>query len=111
VYNAKNEVFPLEYRVGLMHRYLGWIPVKEKSYCLRFQMCCRLVILLMFVDSFIIVQFIKKNPTRCNNVSKFYYSIFIRSATCFGRHTTNYQEPKTALAASGFSCAEGCLYV
>jgi len=21
--------------------------------------------------------FIKKNPTRCNNVSKFYYSIFI----------------------------------
>jgi len=24
-----------------------------------------------------IVSFIKKNPTRCNNVSKFYYSIFI----------------------------------
>ena len=23
------------------------------------------------------VQFIKKNPTRCNNVSEFYYSIFI----------------------------------
>jgi len=22
-------------------------------------------------------QFIKKNPTRCNNVSEFYYSIFI----------------------------------
>jgi len=32
---------------------------------------------LMFVDPCIIVQFIKKNPTRCNNVSKFYYSIFI----------------------------------
>jgi len=32
---------------------------------------------LMFVDPYIIVQFIKKNPTRCNNVSKFYYSIFI----------------------------------
>jgi hypothetical protein len=30
---------------------------------------------LMFVDPCIIVQFIKKNPTRCNNVSKFYYSI------------------------------------
>jgi len=29
---------------------------------------------LMFVDPCIIVQFIKKNPTRCNNVSKFYYS-------------------------------------
>ena len=38
----------------------------------------------------------------------FYYSIFIRSRTCFGRHTAHYQEPKTALAASGFSYVEGC---
>ena len=45
---------------------------------------------------------IKKNPTRRNNVSKFYYSIFIWSSTCFGRHTAHHQEPKTALAASGF---------
>ena len=45
----------------------------------------------------------KENPTRCNNVSKFYYSIFIRSSTCFGRHTAHHQEPKTALAASGFA--------
>ena len=53
--------------------------------------------------------FIKKNPTRCNNVSKFfYYSIFIWSSTCFRRHTAHYQEPKTALAASGFSYVEGC---
>jgi hypothetical protein len=29
---------------------------------------------LMFVDPCIIVHFIKKNPTRCNNVSEFYYS-------------------------------------
>ena len=63
---------------------------------------------LMFVDPCIIVQFIKKNPTRCKNVSKFYYSIFIWSSTCFGRHTAHYQEPKTALAASGFSYVEGC---
>jgi hypothetical protein len=27
------------------------------------------------------------NFARCNNVSKFYYSIFIRSSTCFGQHT------------------------
>jgi len=27
---------------------------------------------LMFVDPCIIIQFIKKNPTRCNNVSKFF---------------------------------------
>jgi len=53
-------------------------------------------------------KFIKRNPTRCNNVSKFYYSIFIWSSTCFGRHTAHHQEPKTALAASGFSCVEGC---
>jgi len=53
-------------------------------------------------------SFIKKNPTRCNNVSKFYYSTFIWSSTCFGRHTGHHQEPKTALAASGFSYLEGC---
>ena len=63
---------------------------------------------LMFVDPCIIVQFIKKNPTRCNNVSKFYYSIFIWSSTCFGGHTAHHQEPKTALAASGFLYVEGC---
>jgi len=66
---------------------------------------------LMFVDPCIVVQFIKKNPTRCNNVSKFYYSIFILSSACFGRHTAHHQEPKTALAASGFSYVEGCLEV
>jgi len=32
---------------------------------------------LTFMDPCIIVQFTKKNPTRCNNVSKCYYSIFI----------------------------------
>jgi hypothetical protein len=32
---------------------------------------------------------------------KIYYSIFIWSSACFGRHTTHQQEPKTALAASG----------
>ena len=63
---------------------------------------------MMFVDPRIIVQFIKKNPTSCNNVSNFYYSIFIWSSTCFGRHTAHHQEPKTALAASGFSYVEGC---
>jgi len=50
----------------------------------------------------------KENPTRCNNVAKFYYSIFIWSSTCFGRHTAHHQEPKTVLAASGFSYVEGC---
>jgi hypothetical protein len=50
----------------------------------------------------------KENPTRCNNVSTFYYSIFIWSSTCFGRHTAHHQEPKNALAASGFSYVEGC---
>jgi len=65
---------------------------------------------LMFVDPCIIVQFIKKNPTRCSTVSKFYYSIFVWSSACFGLHTAHHQEPKTALAASGFfyNTVEGC---
>jgi hypothetical protein len=34
---------------------------------------------LMFVDPCIIVQFIKKNPTRCNSVSKFLlFQIYIK---------------------------------
>ena len=37
-----------------------------------------------------------------------YYSMFIRSSTCFGRHTDHHQEPKTALAAAGFVYVEGC---
>jgi len=61
----------------------------------------------MFVDPCIKVKFTNKNPTRCNNVTKFYYSIFIWSSACFGRHTAHQQEPKTALAASGFSYVEG----
>jgi hypothetical protein len=42
---------------------------------------------------------------------KIYYSILIWSSTCFGRHTAHHQEPKTALAASGFAYVEGCLDV
>jgi len=47
-------------------------------------------------------------PTRCNSISKFYYSLLIWSSTCFGRHTAHHQEPKPALAATGFSYVEGC---
>ena len=32
---------------------------------------------MMFVSPCIIVQFIKKNLTKCNNISECYYSIFI----------------------------------
>jgi len=39
---------------------------------------------------------------------KIYCSIFIWSSTCFRRHTARHQEPKTALAASGFAYMEGC---
>jgi hypothetical protein len=63
---------------------------------------------LMFVDRCIIIQFIKKNPTRCNKISKFYYFLFTWSSTCFGRHTAHHLELKTALAVSGFSYLEGC---
>jgi hypothetical protein len=39
---------------------------------------------------------------------KIYYSAFIRSSTCYGRHTAHHQELKTALAASAFAYARGC---
>ena len=53
-------------------------------------------------------KFMKRNPTRCNSASKFYYFLFIWSWTSFGRHIAHHQEPKIALAASGFSYVEGC---
>jgi len=68
---------------------------------------CNFLATLMFVDPCIILQFIKKYTTRCNSVSELYYSLFIRSSTRFGRQTAHHQEPKTALAASGFSYVEG----
>jgi hypothetical protein len=37
-----------------------------------------------------------------------FYFIVIWSSTCFGRHTAHHQEPKTVLAASGFTNVEGC---
>jgi hypothetical protein len=63
---------------------------------------------LMFVEPSTIVPFIKKNPTRCKGVSKCYYSIFVWSSACFGRHTAHHQKPKTALTSSGFLYVEGC---
>ena len=53
----------------------------------------------------------KEKSNKMQQYIKFYYSIIIWSSTCFGRHTTHHQEPKTALAASGFSYAEDCLDV
>jgi hypothetical protein len=39
---------------------------------------------------------------------KMYYSMFIWSSTCFGRHTAHHRELKTALAASAFAYVKGC---
>jgi hypothetical protein len=39
---------------------------------------------------------------------KIYYSIFTWSSTCFGRHNAHHQDPKTAVAASGFAYMESC---
>ena len=57
-----------------------------------------------FVESTILTV---KNTTRCNSVSKFIVPYLKWSSTCFGRHTANHQEPKTALAASSFAYVEG----
>jgi len=63
---------------------------------------------LMFVAPCIIVQFVKKIQQDATVYQNFYYSIFIWSSTCFGRHTARHQEPKTALAASGFPYVKVC---
>jgi len=39
---------------------------------------------------------------------KMYYSMFICSSKCFGRHTVHHQKFQTALAASGFAYVKGC---
>ena len=61
----------------------------------------------MFVDPCIIVQFIQKYPTRCNGVSKFIIP-YLYEAQHVSGNTAHHQEPKTALAASGFAYVEGC---
>jgi hypothetical protein len=45
----------------------------------------------------------KVKPRKCNNVSKFYTKLKM-----FRAKPAHHQEPKTALAASGFSYAKGC---
>jgi hypothetical protein len=57
---------------------------------------CNCLANLMFVDLCIIVKNIKKKSTRRNSVSELYYSIFIRSSTCFGRQRyCAWQRPPT----------------
>jgi len=54
------------------------------------------------------VEFIKKNPTRCNNVSKFIIPYLYEAHYVSGDTRPIIRSPKTALAASGFSYVEGC---
>jgi hypothetical protein len=89
------------------HVTCGWIIFHGEQATSVLIVKLRQAINFTFVDPCIIVQFIKKNPTRCNNVSKFYYSVFIWSSTCFGWHIAHYQEPKTTLVTSDFSYVEG----
>jgi len=60
--------------------------------------------------TFILTQLIihTKKSNKMQQCIKIYYSIFMWSSTCFGRHTAHHQEPKTALAASGFAYVESC---
>jgi len=52
--------------------------------------------------------FHKEKSSKMQQLIKIYYSIFIWSSTCFGRHTAHHQEPKTALVASGYAYVKGC---
>jgi hypothetical protein len=44
----------------------------------------------------------EKYPTGCNNLSTFLLFHIYMKLKCFGRHTANHQEHKSALAAYGF---------
>jgi len=71
--------------------------------------CPKVLFTLMFVDPCIIVQFLQRKPQQDATVyQNFIIRCFKWSSTCFGRHTTHHQEPKTAQAASGFAYVEGC---
>jgi len=48
------------------------------------------------------VAFHTEKSNKIQQFVKIYYSIFTGSLTCFGRHTAHHQEPKIALATSGF---------
>ena len=61
------------------------------------------------IQIFCTIHIEKSNKMQqCN---RFYFILlfrFIWISTYFGRHTAHHQEPKTALAASGFSYVKGC---
>jgi hypothetical protein len=58
----------------------------------------------MFVDPCIIVQFLQRKTQQDATVYQNFIISYIKwSSTCFGRQTAHHQEPKTALAASGFA--------
>jgi hypothetical protein len=54
-----------------MHRYLGLIPVKENSYCLRIQMCCSLVILYLLRGSY----YLRADRVYINFVRFYFYTV------------------------------------
>jgi len=55
---------------------------------------------LMPVPKFVKIHKQKSNKMEeCIKILLFH---IIWNSTCFGRHTAHYQDPKTALAASGF---------
>jgi hypothetical protein len=56
---------------------------------------------LMFMDPCIIVQFTKKNPTRCNNVLKFYYTVPDNVHQLHVQQPSTYEKPEAASAVLG----------
>jgi len=56
---------------------------------------------LMFVDPCTIVQFTKKNPTRCNSVSEFYYTVPDNVHQLHVQQPTTYEKPEVASAVLG----------
>jgi len=98
------EMYVVRRFINVITKTLTLIPVlihKNPIHTLLFNFLKIREILSLLIKGYIV--FHNENPTRCNNVSKFYYSIFIWSSTCFGQHTAHHQEPKIAQVDSGFS--------
>jgi len=91
------------------HLWKPFEPIKHARWSLRVlstYFTQRIYKVSVFVNPCIIVSFIKKNPTRCNNVSKFYYSIFKWSSTCFGRGWPPATRPTTFHVWKTRGCSE-----
>ena len=84
----------------------GWMNRYDKAIAFRSFATCqkkkpKTSDTLIFMDPCIIVQFTKKNPTRCNSVSEFYYTVPDNVHQLHVQQPTTYEKPEVASAVLG----------